>query len=826
MVKEKYGQLSVLHQNVQSISNKVVELDLVLKSSMGNIDVLCFTEHWVKEDYLNLIQIDQYKLVNYFSRKKYEHGGSCIYVKNGIRTRELNYLKDLNEEKEFEMSATELVDYGFIILCIYRPPDSNFQIFEKMLELVMQKTQSKKKKILMCGDWNLNFMVENKRTLEVKNLLESYNLTNIVRLPTRITPTSKSLIDVVIINKQYLKTEISVVEMGFSDHLAQVIRINTGNKKRKNTLVVRRHLTNRNIEAFTQLLAKESWNDVLNQSDVNASLKAFMDSFLYYFETAIPYKKKIIRNLENKKWLSMGLIISSRKMKWLNSLKKRITLKSETLDYIKNYNKIYKKILKQAKKRDNDRYVTEASNKIKAMWQLINKQIGKTQEEVKNFELRVGNNLVINPNEVTEILNGHFTNIMTELAKKSNIGWNNKISPKINKCVTSVFIYPVTEEEVVSLAKTLKNKQTAGPDDIPECLVKQCIESIKKPLTHIFNLSLSLGVFPENWKTAKITPLYKKGDRYDVQNYRPISIISVFAKLLERLICKRLMLFFQENGVLTETQYGFRKGKCLEIAVHAFIEKIQEALDNKVHSVGIFIDLTKAYDTLNHKILLEKLSSYGIRGITNLWFKSYLSNRRQYIEIKHSDSSNNNVRKIRSSYKEKKLGVPQGSVLGPLLFLLYTNDLPLNINEANLIMYADDINILIMDSDVSVLHRKIEKVIQDLEWWFNRNDLIINVKKTGIMSFHNRQVKVPKKPQVTLNGSPLEYVPDLKFLGIHITETLNWNIHLQTLAHKLSKLSFMIKSLKEILSPYMIRHIYFTKFQTILRSGILFWGGV
>jgi len=155
-----------------------------------------------------------------------------------------------------------------------------------------------------------------------------------------------------------------------------------------------------------------------------------------------------------------------------------------------------------------------------------------------------------------------------------------------------------------------------------------------------------------------------------MQNYRPISIISVFAKLLERLMCKRLMLPPppKKNGVITETQYGFRKEKCLEIAVQAFIKKIREALDNRKYSVGIFIDLTKAYDTLNHKVLIEKLSSYGIRGITNMWFKSYLSNRRQYIEIKHSDFYNNNVSKIRSSYKELKLGVPQGSVLGPLLF--------------------------------------------------------------------------------------------------------------------------------------------------------------
>ena len=143
---------------MQSISNKTAELDLLLKSSLENMDVLCFTEHWMKEDYLNLIHIDQYKLVNYFSRKKSEHGGSCIYVKNGTKTRELNYLKDLSEEKEFEMSATELVDYEFIILCIYRPQNSNFQNFLKVLESIMQKIQSKKKKNFMCGVWNLNFM--------------------------------------------------------------------------------------------------------------------------------------------------------------------------------------------------------------------------------------------------------------------------------------------------------------------------------------------------------------------------------------------------------------------------------------------------------------------------------------------------------------------------------------------------------------------------------------------------------------------------------------------------------------------------------------------
>src|SRR5215475_6526163 len=210
------------------------------------------------------------------------------------------------------------------------------------------------------------------------------------------------------------------------------------------------------------------------------------------------------------------------------------------------------------------------------MWQLINKEIGKTRENNHKLELIIGDKITTCPIEITENLNRHFISSVEELIKQ-NININNVNNIKINQCQKTIFINPVTEEEVVMLAKNLKGKLTAGLDDIPENLVKICIRQIAKPLTHIYNTSFNSGVFPEEWKTVKVKPLYKKGDRHDMNNYRPISIISVFTKLLERALYNRLISFFHKHKIFTETQNGFRKGKCIETATQALIERIQEA---------------------------------------------------------------------------------------------------------------------------------------------------------------------------------------------------------------------------------------------------------
>jgi len=272
-------QFSILHQNIQSMRNKLLDLDIVLKLRVQNIDVLCFTEHWMKEDYITTVHIDQYKLVSHFGRKNHKHGGSCIYAKKNIHTKDVNYLQGMSVEKDFEMSVSEVVTHGYIVVCIYRSPDGNFRVFLNNLELIIQKIQSKRKKILLCGDWNLNFLIDNTRLHELENLLLSYDLINTVNSPTRITSSSESLIDVIVTNREYLEQSTTVIDLGLSDHLAQLIRIRSRKKSNTIKIIEKRQFTNSRVEEFINLLSKESWVEVINQLDVNASVEAFLRIF-------------------------------------------------------------------------------------------------------------------------------------------------------------------------------------------------------------------------------------------------------------------------------------------------------------------------------------------------------------------------------------------------------------------------------------------------------------------------------------------------------------------------------------------------------------------
>ena len=320
---------------------------------------------------------------------------------------------------------------------------------------------------------------------------------------------------------------------------------------------------------------------------------------------------------------------------------------------------------------------------------------------------------IYDPNVISEIFNTHFCETPVELLNNSKSNGTpppDNLQVHLNSCSKSLFLTPITEFEVVKVAKGLKNKLASGFDDIPDLVVKQCKDHLKKPLTNIFNSSLESGIFPELLKIAKVILVHKKGNVRNINNYRPIASLSVFSKLLEKLMYNRIIAFIDRHDILSEAQHGFRSYRSTETALQDFISEAQSAIHKKLNPTGLFLDLTKAYDVLDHKLLLDKLNYYGIRGTANSWFHSYLTNRKQYVEI-----MNAKLGKATSTIRQTILGVPQGSILGPMLFSLYINDLPLNIPDAKTVLFADNTNVLITSENITTLSKNLNNVVSKIQ---------------------------------------------------------------------------------------------------------------
>ena len=236
---------------------------------------------------------------------------------------------------------------------------------------------------------------------------------------------------------------------------------------------------------------------------------------------------------------------------------------------------------------------------------------------------------------------------------------------------------------------------------------------VKKPLAHINNLSFVTGIFPDELKISNVVPIYKAKNEKEFSNYRPVSVLPVFSKLLERLMYNRLIDYINENKLLYKLQFGFQKGKDTSMALIMLVDKISEALDKGELAIGVFLDFSKAFDTVDHDILIDKLEYYGIKGVSNDWFKNYLSNRKQFVTYNS----------IKSDALSIKCGVPQGSILGPLLFLLYINDLSIVSKDLFSILFADDSNMFIIGKDINDMCVKMNNALKEIEEWLCCNKL-------------------------------------------------------------------------------------------------------
>lgn len=810
-----YKHIHVIHQNTDGLISKSDLLSLHINdlANLGkHVDVLCVTEHnMTQEDHYNLC-IPNYTLATFYARKS-RRGGSCILVNNKHPYKILD-LKEYCSSCILESCAIELIEHQIIIVCIYRSPKNNidsltsfFYNFDGILSKVCLNS---KKKVLICGDFNIDILKNTKISMQFQNLLHSFNMKLGVREPTRLE--SNTCIDNIIHNVRGSVCE--VVELAVSDHTAQIIKCPV-----KKTCTIthwfsyKRDFCQENVKKFEEALQSLSFGSVYSCKDPNNAFKEFHNLFKLFYDLYFPLKK--IKNVTTKpqKWITKGIkLCSKRKREMLWTFRRHPNIVNK--QRYNSYSKRLKTIIKLTQKSQNSHFINNAVNKTKATWRVINSSKNNIPRN-SSYKLLIDDKYETNPTDIVELFNNHFI----DQIKPTNNS-DHKITVT-NSNMNSLFLSPTTPIDIYKIITTLKNTNSSGFDDIETKIIKSVAVEISPVFSFITNLCIEHGVFPEDLKLSVIKPLHKKGDPQNIQNYRPIALLSIFSKIIEKVIYNSIYMFLEKNDILTKEQYGFRKCKNINMAIYELINEIVTNMDQKIPVTALFMDMTKAFDFVDHGILLNKLYKYGIRGNVLNLIKSYLTGRKQVTSISAVDAQTKTEINYQSRERHIYYGVPQGSVLGPLLFLCYINDLPKTIPHP-MTLFADDCTVVFSGKNKDSYENDINSSLSLIIQWLNNNNLQINFNKTQIMTFKQRTN--PENLDINYDQNRIIKTEQTKFLGIWLDENMTWKTHMETMIKKINQFCYALHNLNKVANRNTVLTAYHAYVSTTLRYGIIFWG--
>ena len=770
IVKKGKNELLILHINCRSMKNKEEELFEII--TQLNPDILCLSETWLDGSTPTQYVPNGYKILrkdrsDEFLQKyrKIKGGGLAIIYRSYIN---LTLKPSLTEKDEEILWVHVKTNNSFLLGLFYRPDYSQLlqenDDGESPLEKNIREASEISNRIVIVGDFNIDLKNFNKNTKDILTIGDTYSLTQQIKKDTRVDlNTGKGTLIDHIWTTPAMKPKISGTFQGVSDHLGTYIKFNRNNLNLKMKAPVKMTRSYKTYEPQnfcqeTEAAIKESKIEKLVQEEK--------------LDMAIEELVNVISETANKHApLSLKQNHQSTTfIPWMTEeLSKAITHKNELLyDYFISRDPLLKKSFDEEKNK-----ITQEKRLLKQKW--IESEIAKAGNDpyklwklYNNLTGREINHDSPEPENIDQDKANNFNKFFCDIGKPSKILAKNDQNHELPDNPTEIFSFtPESISKIEKLIDNLKERTATGFDYIDVCLIKDLKKVISSSLTKIINLGYQIGKFPNCMKKAIIKPIYK-GDQNKINNYRPIAILPIISKIIERAFTDQLVASYLLNCLLSPTQHAYLKKHSTITFLAEALNHIYSLVDQKLHVALVKIDLSKAFDTINHKKLLNKLKNFGLDEKSLSWIESYLDNRKQKTKFKYYTSTEENV----------TTGVPQGSILGPLLFISYTNDLAENFPKhlCKLLSYADDSTFIVSATSPVELRNKIKETLEIAQNWFEENDMRINTDKTEILIFkHPKNSKKITIPIVYQNKKiRLIPKPHVKVLGILIDENLSW----------------------------------------------------
>ena len=787
---------SLVNYNIRSYRKNIDSFIPIIDKNLPN--VLMFTETWFTENYqANLQNYQAFHTV----RPIRLSGGTSIYVRNDLNATQLNNFSYVSINIEVNSVKVNLNKEEIIIVAVYRPHGGTIQGFTEELERIIHGLNLGSRRCLLAGDFNIRLEQDSTENSIFTESMRSQHFFPVITKPTRFPPdnrSSPSLLDLIWTNSLNVLNS-GIVYHDTTDHCPTFIQlpiINNSVHSDNDFVKISFRLNNTETrESFSRAVASFNWPS-LASDDINTFVSDFTSTLNNMYCANFPLKTK---NISKKQIMNPWCTPEIRKLIHNKSeYFKLLQIGSVSKEENNTYKNRVKSVISTAKRNYYNNLFAQNFDNIRKTWKTINFLIGTNNRGNSIKKLILNGVEYSDDSSLAEIFSDHFSSISAALQANIPRSYRNAADMVGVHDFEPFFLDPCTPDECSAIIDAMKITNE-GKNNLPIRLLKANKDIFSPVISEIVNQSISTGVFPDQLKIATVIPVFKKGDPTNPSNYRPISLLPFMSKILEKIICVRLTNFFYINSIITPHQFGFQKNLSTIDAIIHFSEIVYNGLNDKNSIICIFIDFCKAFDSVMHSILLKKLEAYGVTGIANQLIASFLGDRRQMVRVGN----------VFSRVETLNIGVPQGSILGPLLFLVFINDLPTISNHFTPTMFADDCTLQFCGSNIDDLINSCNDDLRKLLEWTHSNKLTINTDKTYCMLMSNVTNTLPTD-SINILEESLSLVLETKFLGLTLDHKLKFDKHIKCICTKISKSIGVLFKLREVVPLYCLKTIFYS----------------